>query len=127
MKILIDMNLSPRWVEALGAAGHEVAHWSQTGSPSAPDSEIMRWAAANGFVIFTHDLDFGAILAAGGDTAPSVIQLREQNIAVGAASGMVIAALDRFEAELESGALVSIQDSGARARVLPLRKRPVGD
>jgi predicted nuclease of predicted toxin-antitoxin system len=64
MKLLIDMNLSPRWVATLAAAGFETAHWSSLGEPDAADHEIMAFAAANGFVVVTHDLDFGAILAA---------------------------------------------------------------
>lgn len=28
MKLLIDMNLSPRWVELLADGGVEVAHWA---------------------------------------------------------------------------------------------------
>lgn len=33
------------------------------GRVDAPDSEIMAFAAAGEFVVLTHDLDFGAILA----------------------------------------------------------------
>ena len=64
MKIVIDMNLSPQWVSVLSSAGHECTHWSEVGSANAPDRDIMAWARSNGFVVFTHDLDFGAILAA---------------------------------------------------------------
>ena len=28
MKLLVDMNLSPRWVPFLLDAGHEAVHWS---------------------------------------------------------------------------------------------------
>jgi predicted nuclease of predicted toxin-antitoxin system len=41
MKILVDMNLSPRWVELLAGAGLDATHWSTIGEPHAPDSEIM--------------------------------------------------------------------------------------
>ena len=36
MKILIDMNLTPRWVEHLRIAQHEAIHWSSIGRVSAP-------------------------------------------------------------------------------------------
>jgi predicted nuclease of predicted toxin-antitoxin system len=62
MKILIDMNLSPAWVSVLEEAGHTASHWSTIGSLNAPDREVLLWAKANGYVLFTHDLDFGAIL-----------------------------------------------------------------
>jgi predicted nuclease of predicted toxin-antitoxin system len=44
MKLLIDMNLSPDWVEALTAEGIEAVHWVNVGSASASDREIMVWA-----------------------------------------------------------------------------------
>ncbi len=35
MKLLVDMNLLPRWVEALQAVGVEARHWSTVGAPTA--------------------------------------------------------------------------------------------
>src|SRR5947208_3519674 len=45
MKVLVDMNLSPGWVSFLAEGGFEAVHWSDIGSGSAPDSELMQWAA----------------------------------------------------------------------------------
>ena len=64
MKILLDMNLSPRWVSLLADHGIQAAHWSMLGAKNAPDSEIMAYARAENYIVLTHDLDFGAILAA---------------------------------------------------------------
>ena len=50
MKIVIDMNLSPQWVDVFRTAGHECVHWSKIGSPTAPDREILLWARSNGIV-----------------------------------------------------------------------------
>jgi predicted nuclease of predicted toxin-antitoxin system len=44
VKILIDMNLSPTWVEFLIANGFEAQHWSKVGDPRATDESIMRHA-----------------------------------------------------------------------------------
>ncbi len=41
-------------------------HWSQVGASNATDAEIFAWAAAQGAVVFTHDLDFCTILASTG-------------------------------------------------------------
>lgn len=120
MKIVIDMNLSPKWVEALAVAGHECLHWSDIGSPNATDREILSWARSNGYVIFTHDLDFGAILAASRADYPSVFQLRTQDISPHRISKAVLQALLQFEGLLIQGALVSIDEARARARILPL-------
>ena len=43
------------------------------GRVDAPDSDIMAFAAAGEFVVLTHDLDFGAILAVTHGEKPSVI------------------------------------------------------
>jgi predicted nuclease of predicted toxin-antitoxin system len=64
MKIVIDMNLTPLWVDVLTKYEWQAVHWSSIGDPRAKDSEIMNWALTNGYIVFTHDLDFGAILAA---------------------------------------------------------------
>jgi predicted nuclease of predicted toxin-antitoxin system len=44
MKLLVDMNLSPRWIGLLQDAGWEAVHWSAVGKVSAPDSEVMAYA-----------------------------------------------------------------------------------
>jgi predicted nuclease of predicted toxin-antitoxin system len=51
MKLLVDMNLSPRWVKALAQAGIEAVHWSSLGAATAPDTVIMAFARANGYVV----------------------------------------------------------------------------
>jgi predicted nuclease of predicted toxin-antitoxin system len=58
MKLLVDMNLSPRWVDVLATAGFEAAHWSTLGANNAPDAEIMAYARAHDYVVLTHDLHF---------------------------------------------------------------------
>jgi len=55
MKIVLDMNLSPKWVGVLTAAGYECIHWSKVGRPDASDREILNWARLNSFIVFTHD------------------------------------------------------------------------
>ena len=120
MKILVDMNLSPAWEPVLKAAGHEAVHWTTVGKPDAPDRELFAWARANGHVVFTHDLDFGAILAATKAMGPSVIQLRMQDISPNSAGEIILRVLNQFVAELEDGVLLSVDPRGIRARLLPL-------
>ncbi len=75
MKLLVDMNLSPSWIDRLVRHGFEAVHWSTIGAATAPDVEILRWANEHGFVLITNDLDFSSILAAGGEATPSVLQI----------------------------------------------------
>ena len=63
MTILVDMNLSPEWVSFFERESWNAVHWSVVGSMSAPDRDILERAASRGAVIFTHDLDFGTLLA----------------------------------------------------------------
>jgi len=51
MRILIDMNLTPRWVPYLHAARHDVAHWGSIGRMSASDQEICDFARLNDYVL----------------------------------------------------------------------------
>lgn len=124
MRLLIDMNLSPRWVGLLNGAGIEAAHWSTLGANNAPDSEIMAYAAAHGYVVLTHDLDFGSILAATHGEKPSVVQIRASDVSPDVVGRQVIIALGQMASELEEGALLTIDPNRTRLRVLPLQRRP---
>lgn len=122
MKLLIDMNLSPRWTEFLARAGVDATHWSTVGDRGASDAEIMATARAGNYVVLTHDLDFGAILAVTHGDKPSVVQVRANDVSPEAIGGEVVAALRQMSDELESGALLTVTPERARLRLLPLRK-----
>lgn len=85
------------------------------------DSEILTYAVRTRSVILTHDLDFGSILAASGESVPSVVILRSDNLAVEALVDTIAAALAQFEADLEIGALLVVDASRTRARLLPIK------
>ena len=81
MKLLIDMNLSPRWVERLSAASLTAVHWS------------------------------------------SVVQIRSENLSPTSIGDTLIAALQQMAPELAAGALLTIDPSQTRLRLLPLARR----
>lgn len=120
MKLIVDMNLSPRWVGLLTNVGIEAAHWSELGANTAPDSEIMAYASANDYVVLTHDLDFSAILAATHGEKPSVVQIRAEDVSPDVIGLQVIAALRQMATELENGALLTVDPNRTRMRLLPL-------
>jgi predicted nuclease of predicted toxin-antitoxin system len=120
MKILIDMNLSPDWVKVLESAGWESAHWSTVGDMRAPDEEIMSWARENGYIVFTHDLDFGFLLALTRAESPSVIQVRTQDVFPEVLGDRLVRVLREHEPVLEKGALLTVDEGRSRIRVLPL-------
>ncbi len=82
----------------------------------------MSWALTNGYVVFTHDLDFGAILAATQANAPSVIQVRTQDVMPAHLEPVIVAALQQYGAELVAGALIIVHEGRLRVRILPLRR-----
>jgi predicted nuclease of predicted toxin-antitoxin system len=90
------------------------------GDARADDSVIMAWALTNGYVVFTHDLDFGTMLALTHAIGPSVLQVRGQDVLPEDMGPMVIAALSQHEAALSEGALVVVDAAKSRVRVLPL-------
>jgi predicted nuclease of predicted toxin-antitoxin system len=64
VKLLVDMNLSPGWIDRLARHGLEAVHWSTIGAATAADHEILAWAHEHNFVVITSNLDFSPILAA---------------------------------------------------------------
>ena len=122
MKLLVDMNLSPSWVDRLAHHKFEAVHWSTIGAATAPDDEILAWAHEHHVVVITNDLDFSAILAAGVVNGPSVVQIRSQDLLSDVAVSIVAKALKAHREDLERGALLSIDEGGTRVRMLPLRR-----
>ena len=120
MKIVVDMNLSPRWVAYLNTAGLDAVHWSDVGAINARDETIMAWAIAVDVVVLTHDLDFSAILAFTQHTQPSVVQIRAADLNPDHIGAQVVAAIQQTHTELTTGAIVSVDPVQARVRLLPL-------
>lgn len=120
MKILIDMNLSPDWVEHFRREQIESVHWSQVGDPAASDKTIIEWARTNDHFLLTHDLDFGRILALTKANGPSVIQIRAQDVLPQSLGTIVFATIRKYENHLNNGALLVIDENRSRVRILPI-------
>ena len=114
------MNLTPAWVSFFATRGIDSVHWSDAGNPTALDPEIMAFARDQGFVVFTHDLDFGNILAATQARGPSVIQARVEDPVPATIGEDVVAAIMENETHLEGGALITIDPDKRRIRILPI-------
>lgn len=121
MKILVDMNLSPEWVKVLKDAGWEAVHWSAVGDMRAPDEEILTWAREREYIVFTHDLDFGVLLALTHAEGPSVIQIRTQDVLPEAWGKRMVEILQNYESVLQNGALLTVDERKSRVRILPFR------
>lgn len=122
MKFLIDMNLSPTWVPVLESADHSAKHWSQVGIHDAPDTDIVEYAQKNDYIILTHDLDFGIMLAIGGLSTPSVIQLRTQAVLPEDMESQLLRTIEVAAEYLFEGALVTISENKNRITLLPITR-----
>src|SRR6266446_1202658 len=80
MELLLDACMPLDWLPFLRALDFDCVAWLNIGAPNAPDTEIMQYAYDSGFVVVTHDLDFGRLLAFSKAKQPSVIQFRAQDI-----------------------------------------------
>jgi predicted nuclease of predicted toxin-antitoxin system len=117
------MNLSPRWTDFLSRNGFEAIHWSEIGSADAPDTDIMDYAAVNGYTVFTHDLDFGTALAKTRADKPSVIQVRVADLDPKMTAIPIIRLLLQNADEIEDGAIVTIDETKTRIHILPFSSR----
>jgi predicted nuclease of predicted toxin-antitoxin system len=124
MRLLLDMNLSPRLAPMLEQAGFDVVHWSALGPGDTDDADIMAYAKARDFVVLTHDLDFSAILAATNGDKPSVVQIRTIDTSPALLAGTVITGLRLCADDLQKGALLTIDTNRRRLRLLPLNVLP---
>jgi len=73
-----------------------------------------------GTIVFTHDLDFGILLAHTKAERPSVIQVRTQDVSPAFLGQTIVTVLERHCALLESGALVTVDQAKSRVRILPI-------
>jgi predicted nuclease of predicted toxin-antitoxin system len=120
---VIDMNLSLDWVDCLGQAGHDALHWSTVGQPDATDDQIIDWARAEDRIVLTNDLDFGTLLAMSGASRPSVVQLRTDTTLSARIGPRVVQAIARAEADLLSGAILTIEAERLRLRALDFARK----
>jgi predicted nuclease of predicted toxin-antitoxin system len=120
MKLVIDINLSPEWVELFKEHGYDAVHWSDIGNPRAPDTAIMAWAREHGYVVFTHDLDFSRVLALTRASGPSVFQSRTEDVLPSGIGTFTVRALEQHGNALRSGAVVVLDAASSRARILPI-------
>jgi predicted nuclease of predicted toxin-antitoxin system len=119
MRLLIDNNLPPGLVVALG--DWDVVHARQLGLQAAPDRVLFEFAAKENRVVVSQDADFGTLLALLGTKAPSVILIRRPDLpTTGHLAPVLRKELPRFRDELEKGALLILEVQRIRLRPLPL-------
>ena len=120
MKFLLDMGISPATGAYLRARGHEATHLLDENLERMADPEILEKTRQANAVLLTHDLDFADLLAASGDTLPSVIIFRLRSMRPENVNRTLLQVLDQADELIRRGAILSVTESGIRARLLPI-------
>ena len=120
MRFLADMGISVTTVRALRQRGHDAVHAGELGLDREPDNAVLQRARTDGRIVLTFDLDFGDLLAAGGQTLPSVIVFRLQDETPASVTPRLMRVIAERQAELSGGAIIVVQESRYRLRRLPI-------
>ena len=90
---------------------------------TAEDRDIMNRARDDGSVVLTFDLDFGDLLVLGVLERPSVILFRLSNERPESVNQRLQVVLRERLTELAEGALILVEDTRYRIRLLPIKRR----
>ena len=120
MNLLLDQGLPRTAAALLREMGIDAVHVGEIGMAAATDEAILARGAQEQRAIVTLDADFHALLVLSGADQPSVIRLRIEGLKAVALSRLVQKILGECAQEVESGALITVQENRIRVRGLPL-------
>lgn len=120
LEFLANMNISPVTVEKLRGRGWNIIRVSEIMDRGARDAEILDYAKGHNKVLITQDLDFSALLAAKRYDKPSVVSLRFDNADPNFIADRIVEIVKEFEEELKEGVVISVDETSARYRNLPI-------
>jgi predicted nuclease of predicted toxin-antitoxin system len=115
------MNISPMTVQALRNHGWDIIRVSEVMDEKSTDIDVLLYAQKQNRVVITQDLDFSQILALRGYAKPSLINLRFENARPDFVTALIIDVVSSMEKELEEGVVVSVDETSARYKNLPIR------
>jgi len=118
---LANMNISPITVEALRNHGWDIIRVSEVMDEKSKDIDVLVYAQKQNKVVITQDLDFSQILALRGYAKPSLINLRFENASPDFVTARIIDVVSSMEKELEEGVVVTVDETSARYKNLPIR------
>jgi len=120
IRLLADMNISPKTVISLREQGWDIIRVPEVLPMDAEDEEILELARREDRVIVTQDLDFSALLALSGYDRPSLITLRLAISDPQTVTHRLLEVLPGLEDILQKGCAVAVNDVTVRVRKLPI-------
>jgi predicted nuclease of predicted toxin-antitoxin system len=114
------MPLSRGLSQWLSSQGHDAVHASDVGLSSAPDTQIIEFARAEGRIVVTADLDYPRLLALSTADRPAVILFRGGDWSGSAAIERLKDAFVAVPVSEVASSLVVIEKTRIRRRALPL-------
>lgn len=120
MKFLLNENISPSIAPLFQEIRWNAVHAYAVGLQGKSDIQIVEYAIREGLIIITHDLDYSRIVSLSGKDKPSVLSFRVEKISKDILFSIVSLNKIQLEHYLQKGALVSIDESGFRFRLLPV-------
>ena len=113
MKLLLDTCISSSVRDALRAAGHD-AVWTGDWPEDPGDEEILDHAHQQNRILITLDKDFGELAVVHGRPHSGIIRLVNWPMQQQANTSLLV--LQRYQTELESGAIVTAEPGRIRVR-----------
>ena len=114
------MGVSMGVVTWLRGQGHDVRHLRDEGLHRLPNGAIFQKAVSEERVILTFDLDFSEIAALTGRVLTSVVSFRLRNTRTDHVIARLAAVLAASSADIDAGAVVSVEDGRHRVRTMPI-------
>jgi predicted nuclease of predicted toxin-antitoxin system len=120
MKLLLDQNLSADAAVILRSSGMDAIHTREVGLETTEDETILDWCRTEERFVITLDADFHALLALTEARTPSVVRIRIEGLRDEALAALILRVVASTEADLRSGAVVTVTETSIRVRRLPL-------
>ena len=113
MKVLLDACVWSGAMSVLSAAGHDV-EWVGDWAADPGDEHVLATAATQGQILITLDKDFGELAVLFRRPHAGIVRL--VNLRAQDQGPVCAAALRRYGAELEQGAIVTAEEQRVRIR-----------
>jgi predicted nuclease of predicted toxin-antitoxin system len=120
LEFLANMNISPLTVEQLKQHGWNIIRVSEIMKSNSTDKEVLAYARDHNKILITQDLDFSMLLAVGGHSKPSVINLRLEKANPDYVATRIMEVVPAMVKELAEGVVVSVDETSVRYRNLPI-------